>query len=199
MNKKRNFSIDTNLWCREFEAGGLDQVESFSINEDMFLWSKARNSTPSQVTLSFEKGRIVAINNKEVDLMQAVQYLNQEIGGYGIGRQVSLEEGPLRKVVEARECPAAVILSKAIYDLMSLNLSRSLVESKIQQDQRWATLACEGAWFSKEKVAIESYNQSIMGHINGTITYGLSINSITLNGITPKIIKKKIENCAIAA
>jgi argininosuccinate synthase len=76
-----------------------------------------------------------------------------------------------------------MIISKAMDDILTLKFPRSLIENKVRLDQRWATLACEGHWFSKEKQAIEAYNQSISREINGEVTYGLTLGTFTLAGV----------------
>jgi argininosuccinate synthase len=190
INKKRVFSFDTNIWCREFEAGNLENVNSFSIPETNFLWTKPNDDLPNiKLSVSFTNGILTHINDKECSLIDGINFLNKEVGKYGIGRQVSIEEGPISKVIEARECPAAHILIKSIYHLMSLKFSRDVIERKLIIDQRWATLACEGHWFSTEKKAIESYNKTMLKDLTGTVSYDLSHGHMQINGIYEESVK----------
>lgn len=185
VDNNRNFSMDTNLYCREFEAGSLEEISSFEVPEENFIWTKqlAEETQSETLTITITNGIPTHINNQKKQLIDIFNYLNKEVGKYKIGRQISLEEGPISKVVEVRECPAAYILSKSFDDLLTLKYPRSLIENKIKLDQRWATLACEGHWFSKEKEAIEAYNQSIFHNISGHVIYNLSLGTPTLSGV----------------
>ena len=199
VNPSRIFSQDTNLWCREFESGELENLESFHIPENQFLWTQVKGNSPTQkISLRFTKGKLTHLNDTELTLTKIIETLNPLVGQYGIGRQVSLEEGPMGKVVEARECPAAHLISKAYYDLLTLKYSRKIIEEKMTLDQRWSTLACEGHWFSPEKKAIEKYNQEIASNMTGEAHYTLSHAGIILNGVREHLPIKSPHNTVIS-
>jgi argininosuccinate synthase len=190
VSSKRSFSMDTNLFCREFEAGSLENIEGFDVPESNFLWTNINRDEAPAISLQFVNGVLKKVNEVSYNFKDAIELLNKYVGSFGIGRQISIEEGPISKVIEVRECPAAFIISKALYDLMTLIYPRSLLENKIQMDQRWTTLACEGHWYSAEKKAIEAYSESIHERVTGTVNYNLSKKGITLSGITTEDISK---------
>src|ERR1700754_3503837 len=56
----RLISIDTNLWCREFESGTLDDPEGFEIDQNLYQWSVASETASRVIELRFDKGRLVS-------------------------------------------------------------------------------------------------------------------------------------------
>ena len=62
--KSRNHSGDSNLWCREFESGMLDDPENFSANDEMYKWSRPPcHADETTIEVTFCKGRPTAINS----------------------------------------------------------------------------------------------------------------------------------------
>ena len=78
---KRNVSGDSNLWCREYESGVLDNPEDFNIPESLFQWSREKPAvqfvdTNHQVRITFQEGLPVAINDKSMSLLELIDCLN---------------------------------------------------------------------------------------------------------------------------
>src|SRR6202022_62607 len=78
---------DKTLWCRSLASGavGLNQP----IPDHAWLWLKPpskQNSTPTQVSVTFDHGVPVALDGTEMSLPEIVAKLNVIAGSHGIGK-----------------------------------------------------------------------------------------------------------------
>ena len=86
--KKSPYSMDANLLHISYEGGVLEDPWS-EAEEDMWRWSVSPEQAPdkpSYVELSYRKGDIVAIDGKEMNPAEVMEYLNKLAGANGIGR-----------------------------------------------------------------------------------------------------------------
>lgn len=171
---ERKLSGDDNLWCREFEDGPLGDPEAFSIPEEAYQWT--RNGTerhPTQeLTLGFENGNLVSIDGKEIPLIDAIAYLNKEVGKFGLGRSLGLE--PLStddKTLEIREAPAAHIIMDALRHLEIATLETKTLELKQQLEQKWTLEAISGHWWSKCHTMCTAAISAALGGVDGSVSY----------------------------
>tara|TARA_R110000868_G_scaffold306986_4_gene568446 strand:- start:5043 stop:6194 length:1152 start_codon:yes stop_codon:yes gene_type:complete len=182
--KQRNFSIDSNIFCREFESGNLNNAESVYPPDEMFVWTKERNQPDQEITIQFQKGRPTSINGNDYELSGLITELNQVAGSYGLGRYRGLEENPFgEKVIEVREAPAAFVLLQAYQYLLNATQTQSTLVAKSQLEQLWTREASEGRWFGPLKQAIDSFNQSLMSEISGSVSFELSSRSCAFVGV----------------
>lgn len=180
----RSFSVDSNLFCREFESGTLKNPEEVNPPKEMYLWTKKTQTEESVLTLKFRSGIPTHINNEAVDLLQAIKKLNIVVGSYGLGRYQGLEEGPSGlKVLEVREAPAAYILLESLNQLLNAIHTHSTIVVKSQLEQVWTREASEGYWYGALRVAIDSFNAVIMSEITGEVTFRLSGNECVCIGL----------------
>ncbi|KAK0706879.1 argininosuccinate synthase [Lasiosphaeria miniovina] len=159
----RKLSGDENLWCREFEAGPLDDPESFDIPEDAYQWTAhCGRHAPKKLTLTFEKGSLASVNGDRLPLMEAIALLNKEVGKFGHGRFVGLEPiGTDEKVLEVREAPAATIIMDALRHLEVATLEK----------QKWVAEAISGRWESTCHTMCDTAIASALEGVGGSVTY----------------------------
>ncbi|MEY2935941.1 MAG: Argininosuccinate synthase [Pseudomonadota bacterium] len=171
----RGVSGDSNLWCREFESGSLDNPESFWAPESLFLWTAGSiESVSSQLSLTFHKGVPTALDGIELPLVSLIARLNRKVGSFGIGRYSGLEhleQG--EKVLEVREAPAAHILMDAFRQLETAILDAELLREKLALEQLWVREAIEGRWYGDLRVAVDSFMAQTARHITGVVEYQL--------------------------
>lgn len=171
----RKLSGDENLWCREFEDGPVDDPEDFSIPEKAFEWTRHCDDEPTRkLTLTFEDGNLVSIDGNNLPLIDAIAFLNKEVGKYGHGRFVGLE--PLStddKVLEVREAPAAAIIMDALRHLEIATLESNTLELKQSLEQRWVREAVSGHWGSKSHSMCEAAIASALIGVGGSVTYNI--------------------------
>jgi argininosuccinate synthase len=181
----RLLSTDTNLWCREFESGTLDDPEEFHIDEDQYQWSVASETASRVIELSFDGGRLVAVDAQPVtDFVASIAGLNTDVGRYGIGRFSSLEhlEGG-EKVLEVREAPAAALilegfaqLASATVEVETLRWMRTLGEALIME-------AVEGRWFRSLRKSLQSFLEVSAEPVTGDVRFTLRNGGFELEGL----------------
>jgi argininosuccinate synthase len=178
-------STDTNLWCREFESGALDDPEGFEIDQNLYLWSVVTETTSRTIELSFDRGRVVSVDAEPVtDLIELISDLNAKVGRYGIGRFSSLEHlDNGEKVLEVREAPAATLILEAFAQLASatvevetLRWMRTLGEALIME-------AVEGRWFRGLRKALQSFLEESAHRVSGDVRFTLRNGGFELAGL----------------
>lgn len=88
------YSTDANLLGLTHEAGKLESLETPAsfVTPEMGVSAEAAPDNPERVTVRFEKGRPVAINDETVDAYRAIVLANQLGGRNGVGICVHLVE-----------------------------------------------------------------------------------------------------------
>lgn len=172
----RGISGDSNLWCREFESGALDNPESFRVPESLFDWTadQQQGKHDNNFSVTFSKGTPVAINGIDIPLVELIAYTNQKVGSFGIGRYAGLEHlDQGEKVLEVREAPAAHILIDAYRHLETATLDAELLREKISLEQIWVREAIEGRWFGELRIAADCFISETARQITGVVEYKL--------------------------
>jgi argininosuccinate synthase len=181
----RLISTDTNLWCREFESGALDDPEGFEIDQNLYQWSVASETASRVIELRFDKGHVVSVDAEPVtDLVELISGLNAKVGRYGIGRFSSLEHLESgEKVLEVREAPAAALvleafaqLASATVDVETLRWMRTLGEALIIE-------AVEGRWFRSLRKALQSFLEVSAHRVTGSVRFTLRSGGFELAGL----------------
>lgn len=183
--KMRSHSGDSNLWCREFESGSLDDPEMFHTPASLYKWSVPDLSAPPiTVEIRFDHGVPTHLNGQLLPIVEMIDHLNSVIGRYGLGRYAGLEHlDHGEKVLEVREMPAAFLLLDAYRHLETAILGADLLKQKISIEQTWVMEAIEGRWFGELKQAAESFIASTSKNISGTVIYQLNFQSAEICSI----------------
>jgi argininosuccinate synthase len=183
--ENRLISTDTNLWCREFESGALDDPEGFEIDQNLYQWSVASETASRVIELRFDRGHLVSVDAEPVtDFVKLISGLNAKVGRYGIGRFSSLEHLESgEKVLEVREAPAAALILEAFAQLASatveaetLRWMRTLGEALIME-------AVEGRWFRSLRKALQSFLEVSAHRVSGDVRFTLRNGGFELAGL----------------
>jgi argininosuccinate synthase len=145
-SKASPYSIDQNVWGRAVETGFLEDIWNAPI-EDVYAYTAdpAVPRDPDEVTITFEAGNPIAIDNEKVSMLQAIQILNERAGAQGVGRLDMVEDRLVGiKSREVYEAPGAIALITAHMELENVTIERELARYKRGIDQRWAELAPKG-------------------------------------------------------
>lgn len=187
--EQRIVSGDSNLWCREFESGVLDNPESFTTPEHLYTWTRIDEERQSgasdhKVSITFRAGVPVAVNDGEMEPVPLINYLNNLIGAYGLGRFAGLEhlEGG-EKVLEVREAPAALALMEAYRHLETAVHDYELLREKTALEQLWVREAVEGRWFGTLRDAIDQFMMRTSQDVSGKVTFDLSASTLCVESI----------------
>ncbi len=182
---ERVVSGDSNLWCREFESGILDDPEEHAVPDHMFRWSARRHeSTEDSVEVRFEGGTPVAVDGMELPLVQLIDELNWRVGAFAMGRYSGLEhlDGG-EKVLEIREMPAAWLLLRSYRHLETAVLAAETIREKMHLEQIWVREALEGRWFGELRTAAQSFMDFCAHSVSGSVRWRLTPGSAETRSI----------------
>ncbi|MFF4228200.1 argininosuccinate synthase-related protein [Streptomyces sp. NPDC001820] len=183
----RIVSGDSNLWCREFESGILDDPEMHHVPDEMYTWSRptAAPSDCDTVTVTFERGLPVAVDGLPLPLTDVIDQLNRRVGAYGLGRYSGLEHlDHGEKVLEIREMPAAWLLLSSYRHIESACLDAELIREKRHLEQVWVREALEGRWFGELRLAVQTFIDACAARTTGSVTWRLRNGGADTRAIT---------------
>lgn len=183
----RIVSGDSNLWCREFESGILDDPEHHAVPEDMYTWSRptARPGDSETLTVSIERGLPVAIDGAPMQLTDLIDQLNHRVGAYGLGRYSGLEHlDHGEKVLEIREMPGAYLLLSSYRHVESACLDAELIREKRHLEQVWVREALEGRWFGDLRLTVQAFMDTCAARTSGSVTWRLRTGGADTRAIT---------------
>ena len=168
----KKYSIDASVWGRAIECGCLEDA-SQEPPEDAYEWTvspeKAPNA-PEYVTIKFEAGTPVAVNDAKLKPLEIVESLNKTAGKHGVGRIDHIEDRLVGiKSREVYECPAATVILEAHKDLEKMVMTRHEVLFKQQIDAEWAYLAYVGLWMDPLKEDLDAFIDKSQENVNGEV------------------------------
>src|SRR5438045_1226877 len=153
------------LDCGAVEAVVVDAKDEFAEDiwnapiEDVYAYTAdpAVPREPDEVTITFEAGNPIAIDNEKVSMLQVIQILNERAGAQGVGRLDMVEDRLVGiKSREVYEAPGAITLITAHQELEAVTVERDLARFKRTVDQPWAELTYDGLGYSPLKQALHA-------------------------------------------
>ena len=178
------FSIDQNVWGRAIETGYLEDLWN-APTKDIYAYTEdpSLGQAPDEVTISFKAGKPVAIDGREVTVLQAIEELNRRAGAQGVGRLDMVEDRLIGiKSREIYEAPGAVTLIKAHEALEDVTIERELARYKRGIEAEWSNQVYDGLWFSPLKRSLDAFVESTQEHVTGDIRLVLHNGAIQVNG-----------------
>ena len=179
------FSIDENLWGRSVETGVLEDP-TFESPEEAFEWTTAPEAAPDEaeyVTIGFECGVPVSLNESPTDPVSLIAQLNVLGGKHGVGRIDMIESRLVGiKSREVYEAPAATILLTAHRDLERLTIERDTLHFKARLELKYADLVYYGLWFHPLREALDSFMNDTQKTVTGEVRIKLFKGSCTAVG-----------------
>jgi argininosuccinate synthase len=183
-SKSSPYSIDQNAWGRAVETGFLEDIWNGPI-EDVYAYTAdpATPREPEEITITFEGGNPIAIDNEKFSMLQAIQILNERAGAHGVGRLDLVEDRLVGiKSREVYEAPGAITLITAHMELENVTVERELARFKRGIDQRWGELVYDGQWYSPLKRALDSFIDEAQQAVSGEIRMILHAGKATVTG-----------------
>lgn len=185
ITKKSPYSIDENLWGRANECGILENPWN-SAPEDAYARTNALEDTPNEadvITLTFENGIPVKLNDEALQLDVLIQKLDKLAGKHGIGRIDHVENRLVGiKSREVYECPAATVLMAAHKDIEDITLEKSLAHFKIYIEDKLADVIYNGLWFSPLMNSLLAFIKESQKDVNGTVRVKLFKGNVICEG-----------------
>jgi len=183
--KKSPYSMDANLLHISYEGGILEDPMA-EPEEDMWRWSVSPERAPDEATylnLTFKKGDIVAIDDKEMSPATVLTYLNEVAGANGIGRVDIVENRYVG--MKARGCyetPGGTVILKAHRAIESITLDREAAHLKDSIMPKYAELIYNGYWWSAERKMLQTMIDESQEFVNGVVRVKLYKGNVIVVG-----------------
>jgi argininosuccinate synthase len=183
--KEKPYSIDQNLFHISYEGGILENPwqEPPADMYTMIVPVEKAPDKPKYVTISYEKGNPVALNNQRMSPARLLGRLNAIAGRNGIGRIDIVENRYVGiKSRGVYETPGGTVLHAAHRALESIVLDREVMHLKESLILRYAELIYYGYWFSPERKALQNLIDDIQRDVTGTVRVKLYKGSCSVVG-----------------
>ena len=183
-----NYSKDKNLWHLSHEGLDLEDPANEPNYEKILELSntleKAPN-VPTYITLKFEKGIPVALNDEYLDGTTLIEKLNKIGGENAIGIMDMVENRLVgMKSRGVYETPGGSILYKAHKDLEELCLDKETSHYKEIISLKFAELVYNGQWFTPLREALTEFVNKTQETVTGEIKLKLYKGNIVNAGMT---------------
>lgn len=179
------YSVDQNLWGRSIECGILEHPDH-EPPEEVFEWTVPPEKAPDKpeyLTIEFEGGIPVAVNDEKSDPVELIEALNKIAGKHSVGRIDHMEDRMVGiKSREVYECPAATVIIEAHKDLEKIVLTRHEVLFKQQIDAQWAFLIYAGLWMEPLREDLEAFIDKTQKYVNGEVKIKLYKGGLQVAG-----------------
>ncbi|WP_107853019.1 argininosuccinate synthase [Oceanimonas marisflavi] len=176
------YSRDANAWHISTEGGELESTWN-EPSEQAWTWTVSPEQAPDKaetVSLTVEKGRIVAVDGKTMSPYEVLTHLNERAAKHGVGR-VDIVENRLvgMKSRGCYETPGGTVMMAALRAIEELVLdkpTRAWREkvgaefSHLVYDGRWFTQLCKGLLASAEAIAEDVSGEVVLKMYKGQVT-----------------------------
>ncbi|MFM2117651.1 MAG: argininosuccinate synthase [Bacteroidota bacterium] len=181
--EKALYSINKGLWGTS--VGGKETLHSKGLlPEEAWPTQLTKNGT-EEVSLTFEKGELVTINDQSFSHpVEAIQALQQIAGGYAIGRDIHIGDTIIG--IKGRvgfEAAAPMIILKAHHALEKHVLTKWQLQWKDQLAQFYGNWLHEGQILDPVMRDIESYLKNSQQTVSGKVFVQLLPYRFQLIGI----------------
>jgi len=138
---------------------------------------------PEEVTVTFERGDVVAINGEMMSPGQVLAWLNEHGGANGIGRADIVENRYVgMKSRGCYETPGGSILLRARRAMESITLDREVAHLKDELMPRYAKLIYNGYWWAPERHVLQAAIDQTQAVVNGEVRLSLYKGNVTVMG-----------------
>lgn len=178
------YSINEGMWGTSI--GGAETLDPWSsLPEEAYPGSAVSAGLPPfEITISFEQGVPVAINDAAMEPVALILALNRLGKTYGIGRGVHLGDTILG--IKGRvgfEAPAAHLLISAHRELEKLVLSGQQLFWKESLGNLYGALLHEGKFFDPLVRDLEAFLRSSQSRVSGDVRLTLHPRCFSVDGV----------------
>jgi argininosuccinate synthase len=177
---EKAYSTDANIWGATHEAKTLEHLDVSLETVDPIMgvrfWDPAVAIDTEDVTVRFEAGRPVAINDTRYDDAVGLVHEANRIGGrHGLGMSDQIEN----RIIEAKsrgiyEAPAMGLLWTAYERLLNAIHNEDTIANYHTQGRQLGRLLYEGRWLDPQALMIrESIQRWIASLVTGEVTLRL--------------------------
>lgn len=177
---EKAYSTDANIWGATHEAKTLEHLDvSLETVEPIMgvrFWDPAVEIATEDVTITFERGRPVAIDGVAfADPVALVREANAIGGRHGLGMSDQIEN----RIIEAKsrgiyEAPGMALLFIAYERLVNAIVNEDTLATYHEQGRRLGRLMYEGRWLEPQSLMLRESIQTWVGStITGSVTLRL--------------------------
>lgn len=183
--EKAKYSVNKGLWGTS--VGGSETLTSSKPLPESAYPSQLKNHDQQQVTLTFLKGELVAVNGKENVPEINIALLNDLAATYAIGRDIHV--GDTIVGIKGRvgfEAAAALITIKAHHLLEKHTLTKWQLQHKEYLASFYGMHLHEGQYLDPVMRDMEAFLQSSQDKVTGDVFLTLKPYHFSLDGIASK-------------
>lgn len=188
INRETNYSKDMNIWHLSHEGLDLEDPANEPQYDKILELSTTIEKAPDKatyITLTFEKGKAVALNGEKMDSVELLKKLNKLGGDNAIGITDMVENRLVgMKSRGVYETPGGTILYQAHKDLEELCLDKETAHYKEQVALKFADLVYNGLWFSPLREALSAFVDKTQENVTGEVKLKLYKGNIVNAGMT---------------
>lgn len=180
---KAMYSINKGIWGTS--VGGKETLTSNGMLPEEAWPTQLTNNTPEQVTLTFEKGELTGVNDKQFSHpTDAIVYLQTIAGAFAIGRDIHVGDTIIG--IKGRvgfEAAAPMVILKAHHALEKHVLSKWQLTWKDQLATFYGNWMHEGQILDPVMRDIEAYLEHSQANVTGKVFVNLMPYRFQVTGI----------------
>ncbi len=171
-SRKSIYSRDRNLWHISHEGGPLENPW-LEPEVDMYTLTNSPEEAPDKpeiITIEFEHGMPVSVNNENMTPLQLITKLNEVGGLHSIGRADIVENRLVgMKSHGVYETPGGTLLYLAHQELEMVCLDKNTLHFQQQVALKYADLIYDGLWFTPLREACDAFFESTQKVVSGSV------------------------------
>lgn len=176
------YSRDANAWHISTEGGELESTWN-EPSEHAWTWTVSPEQAPDKaetLSLTVEKGRIVAVDGKQMSPYQVLVNLNDRAAKHGVGR-VDIVENRLvgMKSRGCYETPGGTVMMAALRAVEELVLDKPTRAWRERVGAEFSHLVYDGRWFTPLCKALLASASAIAEDVSGEVVLKMYKGQVT--------------------
>ncbi len=188
ITRETNYSKDKNIWHLSHEGLDLENPANepqYDKILELGVTPEKAPDEPTYLTLSFEKGKPVALDGKQMSMVAIIEALNEIGGKNGIGILDMVENRLVgMKSRGVYETPGGSILYKAHALLETICLDKDTMQYKQKLSHDFANQVYNGKWETTLTKAMLAFVEETPKTVTGNIQLKLYKGNIFAAGMT---------------
>ena len=180
--EKAKYSVNKGLWGTS--VGGAETLTSEKPLPEAAYPSQLKEKEPNQISLTFTKGELTAVNDEENSPEQNIEILEKIASKYAVGRDIHVGDTIIG--IKGRvgfEAAAALITIKAHHLLEKHTLSKWQLQHKDYIANWYGTHLHEGQYLDPVMRDFEVFLESSQKQVSGKVFVSLHPYRFALDGI----------------
>ncbi len=190
MSAEESYSRDMNIWHLSHEGLDLEDPGNCPKYEkilQMCNWIEDAPDKAEEISIEFEKGIPVKLNDEKLDGVTLLTKLNAIAGKHGVGIIDMVENRVVgMKSRGVYETPGGSVLYFAHNEMEQLCLDRETSAYKRTIAVKYADLVYSGMWFSPLREALDAFVNKTQENVTGVVKLKLYKGNIITLGIESK-------------